>query len=81
MGGLAYRGGSTLGGGAQILFRAAIAALLNETYYGPDFPIATSPTDLINQVNTVLATGSRSNYVSFASYLDYWNNAVHASLP
>jgi uncharacterized repeat protein (TIGR01451 family) len=81
MGGLAYRGGSTLSGGAQILFRAAIAALLNETYYGADFPIATSPTDLINQVNTVLATGSRSNYVSFASYLDYWNNAVHASLP
>lgn len=81
MDGLAYRGGSTLSGGAQILFRAAIAALLNETYYGADFPIATSPTDLINQVNTVLATGSRSNYVSFASYLDYWNNAVHASLP
>jgi uncharacterized repeat protein (TIGR01451 family) len=81
MGGLAYRGGSTLSGGAQILFRAAIAALLNEAYYGADFPIATSPTDLINQVNTVLATGSRSNYVSFASYLDYWNNAVHASLP
>ena len=81
MNGLGYRGGSTLSGGAQILFRAAIAALLNEAYYGADFPIATSTGDLIAQVNAVLATGSRSTYVSFASYLDYWNNAVHASLP
>ncbi len=78
---LSYKGGSTLSGGAQILFRAAVAALLNEAYYGADYPIATSATDLINQVNTVLATGSRSAFVTFASYLDYWNNAVHASLP
>ena len=81
MAGLNYRGGSALSGGAQILMRAAIASLLNETYYGADFPIASSPADLIAQVNVVLATQSRSQYVSFASYLDYWNNAVHASLP
>ena len=79
--GLNYRGGSTLSGGAQILMRAAIAALLNEANYGADFPIATSTSDLIAQVNVVLATQSRAQYVSFASYLDYWNNAVHASLP
>lgn len=81
MAALSYKGGSTLSGGAQILFRAAVAALLNEAYYGADYPIATSATDLINQVNAVLATGTRSAYVTFASYLDYWNNAVHASLP
>lgn len=81
MSGLNYRGGSALSGGAQILMRAAIASLLNEKYYGADFPIASSPADLIAQVNAVLATQSRSQYVSFASYLDYWNNAVHASLP
>lgn len=79
--GLNYRGGSALSGGAQILMRAAIASLLNEAYYGADFPIATSASDLIAQVNVVLATQSRAQYVSFASYLDYWNNAVHASLP
>ena len=79
--GLSYRGGSALSGGAQILMRAAIASLLNETYYGADFPIATGPADLIAQVNAVLATQSRAQYVTFASYLDYWNNAVHASLP
>ncbi len=79
--GLAYRGGTNLGGGAQILLRAAIASLLNEAYYGADFPPASSPSDLIAQVNAVLATQSRPQYVSFASYLDYWNNAVHASFP
>ena len=81
MSGLNYRGGSGLSGGAQILMRAAIAALLNETYYGADFPFASSPADLIAKVNVVLATQSRSEYVSYASLLDYWNNAVHASLP
>lgn len=79
--GLAYKGGSTLKGGAQILLRAAIAALLNEAYYGADFPIATSPADLIAQVNVVLGTADRSQYITFASYLDSWNNAVHDSLP
>lgn len=78
---LGYKGGSTLSGGAQILLRAAVAALLNKAYYGSDYPVGTSTTDLISQVNTVLATGSRSAYVTFGSYLDYWNNAVHAALP
>ena len=81
MAALSYKGGSTLSGGAQILLRAAVAALFNEAYYGADYPIATSTADLISQVNTTMATGSRSAYVTFASYLDYWNNAVHASLP
>lgn len=81
MAGLSYRGGSTLSGGAQILLRAGIAALLNKAYYGSDYPIATSPADLISQINAVLATGSRSQYLAFASYLDYWNNAVHSTLP
>lgn len=79
--GLSYKGGSALQGGAQILMRAAIAALLNEAYYGAGFPIASSTSELITQINQTLATQSRSQYVSFASYLDYWNNAVHASLP
>lgn len=81
MAGLSYQGGSTLRGGAQILFRAAIAALLNEAYYGADFPAAASPAELITMVNTTLASESRAQYVTLASLLDYWNNAVHASLP
>jgi hypothetical protein len=68
-------------GAAQILFRAAIAALLNEAYYGADYPGATSTSALITKVNEVLATNARAQYLALASYYDYWNNAVHASLP
>jgi uncharacterized repeat protein (TIGR01451 family) len=79
--GLAYRGGTGISGAAQILFRAAIAALLNEAYYGADYPGATSTSALIAKVNEVLATNDRAQYLALASYYDYWNNAVHASLP
>lgn len=81
MNGLAYQGGSTLKGGAQILLRAAIAALLNKAYYGADYPIATSTLDLIAMVNNTLAFNDRTAYVMMGSYLDFWNNAVHAALP
>jgi uncharacterized repeat protein (TIGR01451 family) len=81
MQGLAYQGGSGITGAAQILFRAAIAALLNEAYYGADYPAEVSPSALITNVNTVLATNNRAQYLALASYYDFWNNAVHASLP
>ena len=81
MAGLNYKGGSTLTGSAQILLRAAVAALLNEVYYGADYPAATSVSDLITQVNTVLATANRTNYLALATVLDKWNNGVEAPLP
>ena len=79
--GLGYRGGSTLSGAFQILMRAAIAALLNEAYYGTYFPGATSTSALIAQVNSTLATQSRGSYLTLATTLDNWNNAIHSSLP
>ena len=79
--GLAYQGGSTLSGGFEILMRSAIAALLNEAYYGVYYPGATSTSALIAQVNTTLATQNRAEYLTLASYFDYWNNAFHSSLP
>ena len=79
--GLGYRGGTTLSGSFQILMRAAIAALLNEAYYGIYYPGATSTAALITEVNSVLATKSRTNYLALAALLDNWNNAVHSSLP
>ncbi len=79
--GLAYKGGSTLSGGAQILLRAAIAALLNEAYYGVDYPGADSPAALIAFTNSKLASLSRAQLILLASNYDFWNNAVHASLP
>ena len=79
--GLNYQGGSNLSGGFQILMRAAIAALLNEAYYGIYYPGATSPAGLIAQVNSTLATQNRASYITLASLLDYWNNAIHSTLP
>ena len=79
--GLAYKGGTNLNGAFQILMRAAIAALLNEAYYGNYYPGATSTTALIAQVNGVLATQDRGAYLTLAAALDNWNNAIHSSLP
>ena len=79
--GLAYKGGSNLNGAFQILMRAAIAALLNEAYYGNYYPGATSTTALIAQVNGVLAAQNRGGYLTLAATLDSWNNAIHSSLP
>jgi hypothetical protein len=79
--GLSYRGGTNLSGSFQILMRAAIAALLNEAYYGVYYPGATSTTALIAEVNSVLATKSRTSYLTLAATLDNWNNAIHSSLP
>ncbi len=79
--GLGYRGGSTLTGSAQIMFRAAIAGLLNEAYYGADYPGATSTAALITEVNSKLATLNRAQLIQLATYYDYWNNAIHSPLP
>lgn len=78
---LNYQGGTKLAGGAQILLRAAVAALLNEAYYGADYPAASSTTELINNVNTVLATLDRNQYIALAGVLDKWNNGVEGPLP
>jgi hypothetical protein len=32
-------------------------------------------------VNSVLATKSRTSYLTLATTLDNWNNAIHSSLP
>ena len=68
-------------GAAQILLRAATAALLNEAYYGADYPAASSTTALINSVNATLATLDRVQYLALATTLDKWNNGVEGPLP
>ena len=81
MAGLNYKGGSGITGAAQIMFRAAVAALLNEAYYGADFPAESSVSALISRVNTVLATLNRASYLTLASEYDKWNNGVEGPLP
>lgn len=77
--GLGYKGGSTVTGAAQILLRAAISALLNENYYGADYP-AESIATLKVAVNNTLASQNREAIIKLARTLDYWNNGNESSL-
>lgn len=81
MAALAYKGGTTLAGAAQILLCASVAALLNEAYYGADYPAETSTAALIAHVNSVLATLNRDAYLALATTYDLWNNGVETVLP
>jgi hypothetical protein len=74
---LSYQGGSTLDGKAQILLRAAVAALLNEATFGNDFPPYGTTTELITAVNTALASCDGNTMTTLAAVLDGWNNGVH----
>jgi len=74
---LNYKGGADLAGKAQILLRAATAALLNESALGDYFLPYNSVADLIAAVNATLATEDPAQYTAMASYLDYWNNGLH----
>lgn len=77
MNALGYKGGSKLAGKAGILLRAAVAALLNESALGPDYPAYESTADLVADVNATLATRDLSKYTILANSLDYWNNGIH----
>ncbi|MHB1455195.1 MAG: hypothetical protein ACYCYM_14755, partial [Saccharofermentanales bacterium] len=77
MAALSYQGGSTLSGKAQILLRAAVAALLNEAALDDYFPPYDTKAELIAAVNSTLATLNSGAYTSLAKTLDYWNNGIH----
>ena len=77
---LTYQGGTTLKGAAQILLRAASAALLNEAYYGKSYPGAPSLDYLIARVNVVLASENKAQYIVLAGYFEKWNNGVRTAL-
>ena len=69
---LSFPGGPGARGGAQILLRAAVAALLNAASPVVEYPLSQS--DVISQVNTALATGNRETMLLLASQLDGLNN-------
>jgi len=77
---LTYQGGTTLKGVSQILLRAASAAILNEAYYGSNYPGAHSLEYLITRVNVVLASENKAQYIVLAGYFEKWNNGVRAPL-
>ncbi|MDH4112696.1 MAG: hypothetical protein OEV60_08460, partial [Actinomycetota bacterium] len=74
---LAYKGGSDIKGKAQILLRAAVAGLLNERFFGSDYPPHATVTALIQEVNATLATCNGGAYTTKAADLDFWNNGIH----
>jgi hypothetical protein len=70
---LSFRGGSDTTAAAQILFRAAVAALLNSAH--PDIDFAFTTAEVIADVNAALATEDRATILELASELDAANNA------
>ncbi len=67
---LSFQGGSSTKEAAQILLRAAVAALLNST--SVDYPLTTA--QVIAEVNAALASGDRSTILAEATRLDTFNN-------
>ena len=69
---LSFTGGSGTTGGARILLRAAVAALLNSAHPDVNYPRATA--DVIADVNAALASGNRATMLALAQELDADNN-------
>jgi hypothetical protein len=70
---LNYQGGNGVTGGARILLRAAVAALLNAS--NPSVGYVLTSSQVIAQVNAALASGNRNTLLALASRLDNYNNA------
>ncbi len=65
-------GGSGTQGAAQVLLRAAVAALLNAAH--PSVAYSLSETQVIDQVNAALASDDRTTMLTLANLLDGYNN-------
>jgi hypothetical protein len=65
-------GGNTLTGASRTLLRAAVAALLNASSNGVNYPISTAK--IISDVNEALASGDRNTILTLAGTLDGYNN-------
>lgn len=69
---LSFQGGETIEGAAEILLRAAVAAILNAASADVEYPLALD--DIIGDVNEALASGDRDTIITLAAYLDANNN-------
>jgi hypothetical protein len=69
---LSAPGGPTLAETARVLLHHAVAALLNASHPGVDYP--RTPESIIADVNAALASGSRSTMLSLKNMLDADNN-------
>jgi hypothetical protein len=71
-GALDFGGGSGVCGGAQILLRAAVAALLNASSSEVDYPLTQQ--EVIGLVSAALQSCDRGTIIALASELDQANN-------
>jgi hypothetical protein len=69
---LNFGGGSGTSGAAQILLRAAVAALLNSAHPTVDYPATTA--NVIAAVNAALASNNRATMLALATAMDASNN-------
>jgi hypothetical protein len=69
---LNFGGGPGVQGGAEILLRAGVAALLNAASPDVDYPLTTA--EVITAVNAALASGDRDTMLDLAAELDANNN-------
>lgn len=69
---LEYQGGSDDAGAAEILLRAATAAVLNIAH--PDISYCVLFDDLIAEVNDALGSHDRDTMITLAAILDVYNN-------
>jgi hypothetical protein len=69
---LGYKGGKGVMGAAQILLRAAVAALLNASH--PDINYYMGAAGVIDDVNAALASCDRTTILTLAGELDWHNN-------
>jgi uncharacterized repeat protein (TIGR01451 family) len=73
--GLSFQGGNNTKGAAEILLRAAIAAILNQANPDVDYESPVGA-DIIGAVNAALDTKDRATIISLASQLDFANNGI-----
>jgi hypothetical protein len=69
---LSFQGGPALADAARLLLHHAVAALLNASHPGVDYP--RTPASVIADVNAALASGSRSTMLALKNQLDSDNN-------
>jgi hypothetical protein len=69
---LGFAGGSGVSGAAEILLRAATAALLNASHPSVAYP--RTPASVLTDVNATLATQNRDTMLALAAALDADNN-------
>jgi hypothetical protein len=74
---LKYKGGNDLRGKVQILLRAAVAGLLNESALGDYYPPYDDVDEFIMAVNDAINSSNKGIINTLASQIDYWNNGIH----